>query len=248
MGAALSVNIANEMVNAMVSDNNSAKDNCSIDTSQIQSQNINGLNGGTFINNWNEYAITDAQCVQSDNFSNSVSQSTLLKAEQLAKSISQQFQLSSSAAFNLTNLAANLAVTVSNSFTQDCYANTTQQQLQTVNNTNGGGTTGGITGGFVYNNWNEYSQSALDCISKDQAVNNIQQQIQLAVQQSASATVENTLAQILGIIFAIFAVIGIIYFISMYYKKPQQQQSSSDIDTEIASLITAEKLSTPPPK
>ena len=238
MGLSLSANIADEMVKAMIADNNSAKENCSISTSQLQQQYINGINGATFVNNWSQYSVAGASCLQSDTFQNSVSQSTLQKAEQLAESIAQQFQLSTSAAINLTKLATDLAVTVSNSFTQNCYANTDQTQLQFINNTGPNGT----TGGFVYNNWNQYSQLALDCIQQDQAVNVIQQQIQQAVQQSATATVESSLAVILGIIFAIFAVIGIIYFASLYYKKPEQPQSTSDIDTEIASLITAQKL------
>jgi hypothetical protein len=237
MGTALSVNIANEMVNAMVSDNNSIVQSCSQDVTQIQEQIFKNVSKvGPIYNNWNQYSMVKSNCIQQSSIQNQISQKTVQSAEQIAKSIAQQFQLSSSAAVNLTNLSASLAVAVSNSFNQTCNTNVTQSQFQLIDGVDQ------IVG--VYNNWNQYNQLAADCVQKDQAVNTIQQQIQQQIQQSATATVENSLAVILGMIFAIFAVIGIIYFISMYYKRPQQtQQSQSDIDTEIASLITAQKLS-----
>lgn len=237
MGLSLSANIADEMVKALISNSNSVAQTCAVNSTQIQSQTISGVNGGTFVNNWSQYTVLSSNCNQQATFQNSVNQTMQQQAQQLAKSIAQQFQLSSSAAFNLTKLSSDLAIQVSNSYIQNCYQTNTQEQLQLVT---------GTTGASVYNNWQQYNQQASDCALKDAAVNNTVQEIQQTVQQTATATVENTTAIILGLILAIFSVIGIIYLMSIYYKNKKPEQSTQAVDTEIATLIAAQKLSAQP--
>src|SRR4029077_9598218 len=110
MGLSLSANIADEMVKALVSNNNAANQSCRVESSQLQAQSISGVSGGTFVNDWSQYTVLTSNCNQNVTFQNSINQQMIQQAQQLAKSISQQFQLSSSAAINLTKLSSDLAI------------------------------------------------------------------------------------------------------------------------------------------
>lgn len=203
MGNAIATNISNEIIQSMVNSSNSALQNCQVDDSQIQTEEINGVTGGTFYNDWSQKFVLRTDCSSDDKFQNTVSTSIQQKAQQLAKSISQQFELSSAESANISNELANLSVQVSNSFIQNCYTSGIQLQVVVVQD---------ATNVVVNNNLSQYNETVANCVSKDQAVNSTIENIQQAVSQTATSTVESFLSGLIGVIIAIFALIGIIIF------------------------------------
>ena len=228
-----SENIANETVQALINVSNSASQSCQISADQIQSINISGNTGGTFNVNqdWTQYLVLQSTCSQNVTFQNDISQLMAQEADQIAKTISQQFQLGSAASKNVSNQTANLSIQVSNAFVQNCTGYESQIQVATLtNNTN--------TDVNLYQNWEQYNASTFECVMNDRAVNNTTQQLQQTVNQQAETTVQNFFAVIFGAIFGIFAIIGIIIFGLIFLGRigrsstpvTVQQSSASNVD------------------
>lgn len=236
-------NIATETIQALVNVSNFASQSCVISADQIQSANISGNTGGNFNirENWSQFLVLDSKCIQSVTFQNNISQLMSQEAEQIAKAISQQFQLSSANAKNVVNETANLSIQISNSFVQNCAGY--ESQIQSVNLTDNTDVNAN-----VYQNWEQYNASQFQCVMQDQAVNNTTQRIQQSVDQQAEATIQNFFAVLFGIIFGIFAIIGLIIFGLIFFgyiesssrSSPQIQpvpSNTSDIDPETLALL-----------
>lgn len=207
-----SENVSNETVQGLINVANSAAQSCQVSATQIQSANISGNTGGNInvTENWKQFLILNSECIQSVTFQNNISQLMEQEADQLAKSIAQQFQLASAEAKNVANATADLSIQVSNAFTQNCTGY--ESQIQTFKLTNNTDVTAN-----VYQNWEQYNSSTFKCVMRDQAVNNTTQRMQQDIGQQAEATVQNFFAVILGMIFAIFALIGIIVFALIFF-------------------------------
>ncbi len=254
LGAALgskttSENIANESVKGLISITNTASQTCKVAASQIQSINITGNVGGKIvsINNWDQFLGLNNSCLQSNDFRNNITQSVQQMAEQLARSISQQFQLGSTESKNVVNATAELAITVSNSFIQGCSLSGSQIMNATIS----GNRNVDIT---ISNSWQQYNQSVLDCVQQNQAVNNASQQLQQIVNQTAESTVQNFFAILLGIIFAIFALIGLIIFAWIFFRSGSSSttttpvvisQQSDPLNTRLYQVLAEELAPSP---
>jgi hypothetical protein len=217
-------NIANETVQAMLSVTNDAISTCMVDTSQFQGANVTKNKDSTIdLNlNWSQVAVLKANCTQDVQVQNKVNQAILQEAEQISKSIAQQFQLSASEAKNVVNTTTNLAIRVSNSFIQTCSAGATQVQNLNINeNTH--------VSVNVFANWSQYNQSVVNCVMKDKAVTDATQAVQQTVDQKSTATVENFFATVFGAVFAIFAVIGIIIFSFLFFRPSGRGGGTSQV-------------------
>ena len=245
-------NIATESVQALVNVSNNASQGCVVSADQVISVNISGNTGGTLnLNeNFRQFLILNSSCLQSVTFQNNISQIMSQEADQIAKAISQQFELSSAKAKNVVNETANLAIQVSNSFVQNCAGFESQIAVfNLTNNTN--------LNANVYQNWEQYNASQFQCVMQDQAVNTTMQQVQQTVNQEAEATVQNFFAVLFGMIFAIFAAIGIIIFGLIFFgffersstpAAPPQQiitNAGPPVDPEIAAIIAQENPTIP---
>lgn len=208
----VSENISRETVQALINISNSASQNCEISAGQVQSANISN-NKDININlteNWDQYLLLNTNCIQNVTFQNDISQAISQEVDQLAKNISQQFQLNTSASKNVSEQVANLSIQVSNAFTQNCNGFESQtQDFNLVNNETVNAT--------VYQNWKQYNSSTFNCVMKDKAVNETAQQLNQTVNQQAETTVQNFFAVIFGSIFAIIAIIGLIIFSLIFF-------------------------------
>lgn len=211
MGSTTS-NIANETAKALISVSNTASQNCKFSVNELQSATVK-LGTNTNINiylDWAQYIVLQDSCYQESSIQNQINQEITQEANQIAKSIAQQFSLSSATASNVVTIVAEMSVAISNSFIQNCATFEDQTQIVVIE--------GGVNNvANIYSNWQQYNNSVLNCVQKDAAVNSAQQKLQQAVKQEADATVENFLAGIIGAIVAVFAVIGIIFFIAIYF-------------------------------
>src|SRR3972149_11022757 len=165
-------NIANETVQGLISVANSAAQGCQVSADEIQSTNISGLTGTSFTidENWSQYLILNTDCIQSVSVQNNIQQLMAQEAQQLAQSISQQFQLASAASKNVVNATADLSTQVSNSFNQQCSGYESQIQTFTLSDSTN------VTG-TIYLNWEQYNASTFSCVMQDEAVNNTTQQL-----------------------------------------------------------------------
>jgi hypothetical protein len=240
-------NIADETVQALINVSNSASQSCVVSADQIQSANISGNTGGNYniYEDWSQYLILNSSCIQNVTFQNNISQVINQEASQIAKTIAQQFQLSSANSKNVVNETANLSTQVSNAFAQKCLGYESQiQSFNLTNNTD--------VNANVYQNFEQYNASTFKCVMQDQAVNNTTQQLQQSFSQQATSTIENFFAVILGIVFAIFAVIGIIVFGLLFFRGSssspttivQQAQPSPNIDSELINLLSIQSPKT----
>jgi hypothetical protein len=212
MGGVYTTNISNEIVQALTSVSNSASQSCVLSSEQVQLTNLNNLHHVdiNIFENFNQYLVLNSACIQNVTLQNNLSQIMSQEAQQIAKSVAQQFQFGTTVAKNVSNQTADLAVQVSNSFVQNCAGYSAQiQEFNLTNST--------MVTGNVYLNWEQYNASTFQCVTQDEAVNNTMQQINQTTNQQASATVENFLATIIGSIVAIFAVIFIIIFAFIYF-------------------------------
>lgn len=212
MGGVYTTNIANETVQALINVSNNASQSCVLSADQVQLTNFTNLHNVNLniFENFNQYLVLKSNCIQNVTLQNNLSQIMAQEADQIAKSIAQQFQFGTTVAKNVSTQTANLAIQVSNSFVQNCAGYSAQfQEFNLTNSTN-------VTGN-VYLNWEQYNASTFQCVMQDQAVTNASQQLQQTTNQEAQSTVENFLATILGTIFAIFAVIFIIIFAFIYF-------------------------------
>lgn len=206
MGATAS-NISEETAKALVQISNTATQSCMVSDSEIQQITINGITGSNLniVANLEQSLVLNSDCLQSDTVQNSVQQAMAQKANQLAKAIAQQYELSAAEADNLAQEIAQMSTQISNSFRQNCSNFGAQVQSFTLEN-------GSQLDATIYLNFDQYNASVTQCVSQDAAVNNSFQSIAQTTQQTASATVQNFLAGILAAIFGILAIIGLVFF------------------------------------
>lgn len=237
MGGLFSSSIANnyasEMVQSMINVSNSATQTCQIANSQIQNASISGVSGGSVTVNadWKNQLVLNYECLQSTKFSNQLGQTINQEAKQLAKAINQQFALGEAEASNTVKLSAQLGITVSNAFTQECLAY--NSQIQNISYGTATNTTA------VLNlNWENYNASSFKCVMQNQSVTNVTQQISQEISQSATATIENWLAGIIGAIAAVIGAIALIIFAAIFFlslsksKGPQQAPTNITVPNQ----------------
>lgn len=231
-------NISEETIKGLITISNKATQKCIQDASQIQEVIISGNNKSNIVvnNDWTQQLLLTTNCVQNVSFNNDIGQAMAQEAQQLAKAISQQFQLASAKASNLSRATAELSINVSNAFVQECISSESQEQIAILKNN----TKSDIN---VFNNWQQYNMSTFDCVMKDSAVTNARQKVDQITTQQATATVENFMAGIIGAIFAVFAIIGLIIFAIFFFRsgtspvtntptKIQNTQEQTDIELQ----------------
>jgi hypothetical protein len=209
-------NISNQMIRNLVNVTNTATQNCRNSASQYQLKSISNLTDSNVFSfgNMTQTVVVETKCVQEAAFDSKVTQEITQQAEQVAKAISQMFQLGDTESKNLVNLSSDLGTQVLNAFTQNCTSEQTQTQVTRIDNLT-------RSNAVVVGNMSQYVNIMTACVTKDAAVNQVATKIDQATKQTATATVENFLAGIFGSIFAIVAVVGVIFFIILLIMLPK---------------------------
>jgi hypothetical protein len=229
MGFSYSKNIVDADIKSIINVMNSASQTCKSNISQTQFQNFNNINNSRInINqNWDQIIQFNYDCLQNVSFQNDTSQKVSQEAKQIAESISEFLALGAADAENVARLNQDLAIQVSNAFSQTCAVDISQTQGQVFNNIQGSDIT-------IFQNWNQYNNSMINCVMQDSAVSNTSQEMQQVIDQSATAKALGLGSLISGFIIIIIAVIALLIFGYMliknsgfrrsYTNQPQPQQ------------------------
>lgn len=204
MGNSSARNILDSYTNAMISVANNVIQDCDVTANSQQQIFINNC-GQVLIQDFNiaRTLNVDSTCVQSSISTNNIDQQLTQIATQMATAINNNLNLTGTAtADNITNLSINLSTAIRNEAAQNCSSLFGVRQSINIDCSQSpfpratvSGIKGSTTGDIITN-----------CLQQSNNVNNIKQQLQVIIDQKASATVEN------GLIFIIYLVVGIILF------------------------------------
>lgn len=234
MGSKISKNISTSTVNAFVELMNNVSQVCRVDLSNQQSIDIKAGGNSTVnftIAELKQLLTLDRGCLQTGLINSNVDQSIAQMVEQISTTITQMFQLSLSKqeATNIAEAVANIATSVTNSINQTCSvsgSNTQNINVEAKENARVDLT--------IYNNASQYIMSTSACVQNDKIVSTAQQQLEQIIDQSATTQVENTIAGIFGSIFAIFAVVGLIIFLVLIFRRVSTPTDKTVIITKPA--------------
>lgn len=234
MGSKISKNISTSTVNAFVELMNNVSQVCKPDFSNVQSINI-VVGGNSTINltlaELKQVLTLDQACLQRGVINSNVDQSIAQMVEQISTTITQMFQLSLSKqeATNIAEAVANIATSVTNSVNQTCsVSGSNTQEINLI------GKEDGTLNLVISNNVSQYLMSTSACVQNDEIVSTAQQQLEQIIDQSATTQVENTIAGIFGSIFAIFAVVGLIIFLVLIFRRVSTPTDKTVIITKPA--------------
>lgn len=208
MGSSYSSNVAKSTISVMNKVINNAMNTCKTTIKQNQVANIHNNTGGTInLNiNWKQIAWLDMKCIASNTFSNTIDNQLSQEAKQVANAVVQQFSLFEFAdASNYVEMTMQASNTVKNTFNNSCITDVLQNQAFNYSDNNGTYLTGTL-------NWTQTTQDVSQCIFKNQAINNIVNDMSQTVNQSATAKQENFLAAIISAILLVIIVVAIILF------------------------------------
>lgn len=238
----LAENIVSETTDVMVNVINQAYSNCASASVQSETQTVSGNDGSTIIlgkNDFYETASELVQCETTADFDSNISTEISQAAQQAAEDINASLDPfgGDEEAVNVTNITANLATTVVDTYNQSCTYATLQTQSQDVIDNYDSTIIIGCT------TFDEELDVMNQCILQATAVQDIQNELQQAVSQSASnkqSSLLLTLILIVAVVFVIVvivAVIGGIIAVRNYSKN--KTPDSDDPSAVITSAIQA---------
>lgn len=180
-------------------------------------KSVNCKASGTF----NSFTSLDTTCITSTETQNDMKNQVAQTAQQQAELIAQQFKLGNTSASNIADLYAELATTVTNTYYNSCINEITNNQTAIIKCAES-------TNLVADANFNQTTNASAQCIFSNKSVNDIIADIDQEVRQTAKIEVKNFYAEILGAIFGIIIMAGIIifgilillYFISRSKKSP----------------------------
>lgn len=205
MGNSTARNILDSYTAAMISVANNVIQDCDVTENQQQQIFINNC-GEVFIEDINIARTLDVttNCVQSSVSSNNIDQQLTQLAQQMATAINNNLNLTGTAsADNITRLSLNLSDTIRNEATQNCSTLFGVRQSINIDCAQSPATTRATIRGIQNNTTGDL---ITNCLQTSNNVNNVRQQLQVIIDQKATAVVEN------GLIFIIYLVVGIILF------------------------------------
>jgi len=172
--------------------------------------------------NIDQFAKVKTQCLQSEEATTQLDQALQASATQVAKSVSQQLELSTAKAKDVIRLNALAASTIKNNFVQQCVATETQEVRNDITVENS------IIGSLVINS-DQYIRDLVSCSTRGQQISDITEQITATIEQEASATVENFFAPFLIALVIIIGIIALFLFLPAIFRG----RSSSSADQEV---------------
>ena len=210
MGASISTNTANSIVNQAINVLTTYENICSIAPSNDNVKIVLGatgckIDGSTFIVNDNR--TVSANCIQKNQSNNSISASLKQSLKQAANSTVQQFAFGTVAdANNFINSVENLAETINNEYIQTCSIGKNTNAINFVCT----GPNSSLSNTVV--EINNSTKTTASCISTNTTVNAAVQNVVNKLQQSAIATQSDTFAAILvglAVFIGMLAIAGI---------------------------------------
>lgn len=236
----LAENIVSETTDVMVNVINQAYSSCASASAQSETQTVSGNSGSTIIlgkNDFYETASDLVQCETTADFDTDISTEISQAAQQAAQDINASLNPfgGDQDAINVTDITANLATTVVDTYQQSCTYATLQSQSQNVIDNYDSTIIIGCT------TFDEELDVMNQCILQASAVQDIQNELQQAVAQSAGNK-QSSLILVLIIIVAIVFVIVVIVaaiggVIAVKNYNKNKQPDSNDPSAVITSAI-----------
>lgn len=194
MGASISTNTVNSMVQSGVNVYNQYLQSCSISGNDVNNIIVLGtgctVSGSTLIINSDFYVSNN--CMTQSTTKNSIQQGISQAINQSAQAVVQQFSFGTVAdAQNFLNLSTQLSDSIYQAYTQQC-------DITKTNSTN----TIDCAGGTINNSIieiNSVANISQQCILTVNNVNNVKTQLVQALQQSSVAKQADTFAAIMGL-------------------------------------------------
>jgi cobalamin biosynthesis Mg chelatase CobN len=186
---------------------------CSVAVTQEQTTEFRNITGSDidYQCNGTQRAVVTTECLQRADTQNDISNAVAQQAKQLADTVTQQFQLTVSVSSNVSKLISEMATAVTNSYSQDCAVQSSQSQRILADNI--------VDSRLrITCNYDQYADITTNCVMQNRSVNNIAQQINQELDQSAKATTTNWLAGIIGAVAIALALIAIIVFAIMFMR------------------------------
>lgn len=201
MGAAISNNIANQMVNDSINIANTYTRNCSSQISSYQGISVTGCTAVIKNVNFSNSQFVDSSCISSASTQTNMQSNISQQLSQQASAIVQQFGLSAAVSNDISNVVTNLAQNITNVYTTKCVPQIQNNQGITCSDSN-------LTVDFV--TFNGTQQSASACTTNDSTVNDAISKIASLVSQSAVAEQQNFFAGALGGVVFLIIIISIV--------------------------------------
>lgn len=252
MGQTVTKNTVDANISAIASVIEDAVQNCSqrVDNevfNTIQAQDI--VVGGNLVLDNENTLIVKQQCLQSEKAVGDLDNTLQASASQLAASLSQQLELSSSKAKNVIDINAQIASEIKNRFVQNCSLqgfNFIANDIKLNDDT--------IGGSIIINNKN-YVDDVVNCSTQGSTMETLRNRLEVEIEQSAIAWVESFMLPIIIGIVLIIGLIALFLFLPALFggkKQTPPQQSSDDGALSLLAAIGEEggatpSRSTPPP-
>ena len=229
-------NIADENISSIASVVNDAVQNCSqtIDQQIVQDfvANDTRFKGDVTLKAENVLILKDG-CLQSEQASTQLNQALQSAASQTASAIAQQFTLDSAKAKNVIDINAQIASEIKNRFVQVCSNQATQDITQRVK------FTGDTIIGNVSINAKNYVQSLVECSTQGDALDNLRNQLEIQIDQNATAKVENFFAPFFIALLIIIGLIALFLFLPKLLSKKKPTTIINQGDGASAALLAA---------
>lgn len=209
-------NVADANLTAIASVVNDAVQNCAQEISQDIAQyaqfNNDKIQGSINISAENSLVLKEG-CLQSEQASTQLDTALQATAAQTAQTIAQQFSLDSAKAKNIIDINAKIASEIKNNFVQVCANQVSQDIRQSVNLSET------EVAGSITLNAKNYQEAMVKCSATGTSINNLKQQLELQINQSAIAKVESFFLPFFIALMVIIGVIALFLFLPSFFKK-----------------------------
>lgn len=227
-------NVADANLTAIASVVNDAVQNCAQEISQDIAQyaqfNNDKIQGSINISAENSLVLKEG-CLQSEQASTQLDAALQATAAQTAQTIAQQFSLDSAKAKNIIDINAKIASEIKNNFVQVCANQVSQDIRQSVNLSDT------EVAGSITLNAKNYQEAMVKCSATGTSINNLKQQLELQINQSAIAKVESFFLPFFIALMVIIGVIALFLFLPSFFKKSTPTSGGSNNENKNANLL-----------